>query len=193
MLFIFKNAIREIEQYFANTLSIRRMETREAAERGGERVARYDELLQFIRFCITGENHPIRLPAAPMYLDWIATAELEHGLTPKVENRFLGVVAIDGLPAESWAGILNSLDLMPLTYRWSSRFIFLDTEEARQRLERTRKKWQQKVRPFFDQLFQTQSRSVDQNAMAMVAETEDASIVAACRLRLLHAGDHSLR
>lgn len=42
---------------------------------------------------------------------------------------------------------------MPLTYRWSSRFIFLDAE-AKQRLERTRKKWQQKVRPFFDQLFQ---------------------------------------
>lgn len=78
-----------------------------------------------------------------MYLDWLATAELEHGLTPKVENRFLGVVAIDGLPAESWPGILNSLDLMPLTYRWSSRFIFLDAEEARAKLERTRKKWQQ--------------------------------------------------
>ena len=33
---------------------------------------------------------------------------------------------------------LNNLDLMPLTYRWSSRFIFLDAEEARQKLERTR-------------------------------------------------------
>jgi type IV secretion system protein VirB4 len=63
---------------------------------------------------------------------------------------------------------------MPLTYRWSSRFMFLDDQEARQKLERTRKKWQQKVRPFFDQLFQTQSRSVDQDAMLMVAETEDA-------------------
>ncbi|WP_026622189.1 type IV secretion system protein TrbE (plasmid) [Ensifer sp. WSM1721] len=182
VLLIFRNAIREIEQYFANTLSIRRMETREVVERGGERVTRYDELLQFVRFCITGENHPIRLPDAPMYLDWIATAELEHGLTPKVENRFLGVVAIDGLPAESWPGILNSLDLMPLTYRWSSRFIFLDAEEARQKLERTRKKWQQKVRPFFDQLFQTQSRSVDQDAMTMVAETEDAISQASSQL-----------
>ena len=47
---------------------------------------------------------------------------------------------------------------MPLTYRWSSRFMFLDPIEARQRLERTRKKWQQKVRPFIDQLFQTHSR-----------------------------------
>lgn len=182
VLFIFNNSIHEVEQYLGNALSIRRMETREASERGGERIARYDELLQFVRFCITGENHPIRLPDIPMYLDWVATAELQHSLTPKIENRFLGVVAIDGLPAESWPGILNGLDLMPLTYRWSSRFIFLDAEEARQKLERTRKKWQQKVRPFFDQLFQTQSRSVDQDAMTMVAETEDAIAQASSQL-----------
>ncbi len=178
----FKTAIREVEQYLSNTISIRRMETREVTERGGERIARYDELFQFVRFCITGENHPIRLPDIPMYLDWVATAELEHGLTPKVENRFLAVVAIDGLPSKSWPGILNSLDLMPLTYRWSTRFIFLDAEEARAKLERTRKKWQQKVRPFFDQLFQTQSRSVDQDAFAMVAETEDAIAQASSQL-----------
>ncbi len=178
----FLASIREVEQYLANVVSIRRMMTRETAERGGFRVARYDELFQFIRFCITGENHPVRLPEIPMYLDWLVTAELQHGLTPLVENRFLGVVAIDGLPAESWPGILNSLDLMPLTYRWSSRFVFLDTEEARAKLERTRKKWQQKVRPFFDQLFQTQSRSVDQDAMQMVAETEDAIAEASSQL-----------
>ena len=33
-----------------------------AEERDGTRVAHYDELFQFIRFCITGEN-------IPMYLD----------------------------------------------------------------------------------------------------------------------------
>ena len=61
-----------------------------------------DELFQFIRLCINRENHPIRLPDIPMYLDWLATAELQHGLSPMVENRFLGIVAIDGFPAESW-------------------------------------------------------------------------------------------
>lgn len=178
----FRRSIREIEQYLGNIVSVQRMQTRDVRERGGERSARYDELFQFIRFAITGENHPVRLPEIPMYLDWLATAELEHGLTPRVESRFLGVIAIDGLPAESWPGILNSLNLMPLTYRWSTRFIFLDAEEAKQRLERTRKKWQQKVRPFFDQLFQTQSRSVDQDAMSMVAETEDAIAEASSQL-----------
>lgn len=178
----FRTSVREVEQYLASILSIRRMETREVEERDGTRTARYDELFQFIRFCITGENHPIRLPDIPMYLDWLATAELQHGLSPMVENRFLGVVAIDGFPAESWPGILNSLDLMPLTYRWSSRFMFLDDQDARQKLERTRKKWQQKVRPFIDQLFQTQSRSINQDAAAMVAETEDAIAEASSQL-----------
>jgi type IV secretion system protein VirB4 len=178
----FETSIREVEQYLGNVISIRRMVTQEVEERGGFRTARYDELFQFVRFCITAENHPIRLPEIPMYLDWLVTAELQHGLAPRIENRFLGVVALDGLPAESWPGILNSLDLMPLTYRWSSRFIFLDEQEARAKLERTRKKWQQKVRPFFDQLFQTQSRSVDQDAMLMVAETDDAIAEASSQL-----------
>lgn len=178
----FQTSIREVEQYLSNVLSIQRMRTREVPERGGARVARYDELFQFVRFCISGENHPVRLPEIPMYLDWLVTAEYEHGLTPTVDGRYVGAVAIDGLPAESWPGILNSLDQMPLTYRWSSRFMFLDEIEAREKLEKTRKKWQQKVRPFFDQLFQTQSKSVDQDAMAMVGETEDAIAEAASQL-----------
>lgn len=85
----FRRSIREIEQYLGNTLSVQRMRTREVSEREGRRIARYDELFQFIRFAITGENHPVRLPDIPMYLDWLATAELEHGLTPRVENAFL--------------------------------------------------------------------------------------------------------
>ncbi len=73
-------------------------------------------------------------------------SELKHGLTPKVGNRLPWVWCDRRTAAESWPGILHSLDLMPLSYRWSSRFIFLDAVEARQKLERTRKKWQQKVR-----------------------------------------------
>jgi type IV secretion system protein VirB4 len=170
----FRRSIREFEQYMGNVVSIRRMVTQETEERGGTRIAKYDDLLQFARFCIVGENHPVRLPDIPMYLDFVVTAEFHHGLSPLVDNRYLAVVAIDGFPAESWPGILNSLDLMPLTYRWSSRFVFLDPIEARQRLERTRKKWLQKVRPFMDQLFQTNSGAIDQDAAMMVAETEDA-------------------
>jgi len=54
------------------------------------------------------------------------------------------VVAIDGFPLESTPGILASLDKLPIPYRWSTRFIFMDTEEAKGHLEAYRKKWKQK-------------------------------------------------
>lgn len=81
---------------------MQRIPDREVPEQDGARVARYDELFQFIRFAITAENHIPSGAEIPMYLDWLATAGLEHGLTPQVGGRFLGVIAIDGLPAESW-------------------------------------------------------------------------------------------
>lgn len=182
----FKTSIREFEQYMQNVVSIRRMVTQEVPDRGGYRVAKYDDLFQFVRFCLVGENHPVRLPEIPMYLDYLATAEFHHGLSPMVDGRYMQIVAIDGFPTESWPGILNVLDLMPLTYRWSSRFMFMDEIEATQRLERTRKKWIQKVRPFTDQLFKTNSGSVNQDALLMVGETEDA--IAAANSRLVAYG-----
>ncbi|MHB1110552.1 MAG: conjugal transfer protein TrbE, partial [Devosia sp.] len=56
----FQSAIREVEQYLTNVLSIRRMVTREVPEGPDGRIARYDDLFQFIRFCIVGKNHPMR-------------------------------------------------------------------------------------------------------------------------------------
>ncbi|MDR6671239.1 conjugal transfer protein TrbE [Rhizobium sp. 1399] len=182
----FRNSIREFEQYMQNVVSIRRMITQEVEDRGGYRVAKYDDLFQFVRFCLVGENHPVRLPEIPMYLDYLATAEFHHGLSPMVDGRYMQIVAIDGFPSESWPGILNVLDLMPLTYRWSSRFMFMDPLEATQRLERTRKKWIQKVRPFTDQLFKTNSGSVNQDALLMVSEAEDA--IAAANSQLVAYG-----
>jgi hypothetical protein len=71
----FRAAIREFEQYMASVVSIRRMVTRTLPEPETGRGVQYDELFQFIRFCLVGENHPVRLPAIPMYLDWLATAD----------------------------------------------------------------------------------------------------------------------
>lgn len=170
----FSDGIREIEQYLAGTLAIERMGARSVDDASSLRPARFDSLLQFIRFCISGQNLPVRLPDVGMYLDCLVTAQMEHGLTPRVDDRHVAIVAIDGFPAQSWPGILNMLDQMPLSYRWSSRFIFLDAQDARVRLEKTRRRWQQKVRPFLDQLFQTKGRSIDQDAASMVLETESA-------------------
>ncbi|TNW06846.1 conjugal transfer protein TrbE, partial [Xylella fastidiosa] len=63
---------------------------------------------------------------------------------------------------------------LPIEYRWSSRFIFLDHHEAVSHLEKFRKKWKQKMRGFFDQVFNTNTSHVDEDAVSMVTDASSA-------------------
>jgi type IV secretion system protein VirB4 len=96
------------------------------------------------------------------------------GVVPKVGRHFIQTVAIEGFPLESYPGMLAQLAELPVQYRWSNRFIFMDPHEAVAELEKFRKKWRQKIRGFFDQVFNTGSGAVDQDAVSMVADAEAA-------------------
>jgi hypothetical protein len=50
----------------------------------------------------------------------------------------------------------------------------MDTHEAVRHLDKFRKKWRQKIRGFFDQVFNTNTGSIDQDAISMVADAEAA-------------------
>ena len=135
----------------------------------------HDEFLRWVQRCVTGINQPVRLPAHPMYLDAvIGGQELWTGVIPKIGRQYIQVVAIEGFPLDSTPGLLTSLGELPIEYRWSSRFIFMDQHEAVRELTRYRRKWKQKVRGFLDQITNSQTGPLDQDAMAMVADAEAA-------------------
>lgn len=142
-------------------------------EDGSETV--YDNFLQWIQFCITGNNHPVILPRNPMFLDsLLGGQEMWGGVVPKVGKQFIQVVSIEGFPLESTPGMLNLLSELQGTYRWSSRYIFLDTHVAVSHLDKYRKKWKQKVRGFFDQVFNLNSNYTDEDALRMTQDAQDA-------------------
>lgn len=135
----------------------------------------HDEFLRWLQFCVTGLNHPVVLPRNPSYLDaLIGGQEFWTGVIPRIGRHFVQVVAIEGFPLESVPGILSVLAELPGEYRWSNRFIFMDGHEALSHLDKYRKKWRQKVRGFFDQVFNTSTGAVDQDALAMVGDAEAA-------------------
>ncbi len=135
----------------------------------------HDEFLRWVQRCVTGVNQPVLLPSNPMYLDAvIGGQELWTGVIPKIGHQYMQVVAIEGFPLDSTPGILTSLGELPIEYRWSSRFIFMDQHEAVRDLTRYRRKWKQKVRGFLDQITNSQTGPLDQDAMAMVADAEAA-------------------
>jgi type IV secretion system protein VirB4 len=140
------------------------------------RTQTFDELLRWLQFCVAGVNQPVVLPKNPMYLDAvIGGKELWGGVVPKIGRKFLQVVAVDGFPMESTPGMLTALAEQQCEYRWSTRYIFMDTHEAVAHLDRYRKKWKQKIRGFMDQMFNLNNGTVNQDAADMVADAEAAS------------------
>jgi type IV secretion system protein VirB4 len=170
----FKQECANIELRLSSVLRMERLRAnRELCETG--ELATYDRMLAWLNYCITGNGHPIRLPQNPMYLDaLIGGQELHTGVVPRIGKKFLQVVAIEGFPLESSPGMLTLLGELECEYRWSTRFIFMDTHEAASHLEKFRKKWRQKIRGFFDQVFNTSLGPVDQDAVSMVADAEQA-------------------
>ncbi len=170
----FKRVCVAMESRLSAAVKLIRLRGKEHVQEDGSSVI-YDDFLRWLQFCVTGINHPIVLPQNPMYLDLlIGGQELWTGVIPKIGRKFVSVVAIEGFPLESTPGILTALGEQPCEYRWSSRFIFMDPHEAVAHLDKFRKKWKQKIRGFFDQVFNTNSGAIDEDAVSMVADAQSA-------------------
>ena len=170
----FKRECASIESRLSAAVKLQRLRAHKFVTEDGSEVT-HDDFLRWLQFCVTGMNHPVQLPTNPMYLDAIIGGqEMWGGVVPKIGRKFIQAVAIEGFPLESTPGILTALGELPCEYRWSSRFIFMDTHEAVKHLDKFRKKWRQKIRGFFDQVFNTNSGPIDQDALSMVADAEAA-------------------
>ncbi|HAT3986280.1 TPA: conjugal transfer protein TrbE [Legionella pneumophila] len=166
----FKQSCRNFESRMSAGLHLERL----CAEKEADAPVQ-DNFLRHLQFCITGLNHPVNLPKSPIYLDaLIGGQELVTGITPKIGRKFIQCVAIEGFPMESYPGILTALTQLPVEYRWSSRFIFMDSHEAVAHFTKYRKKWKQKVRGFFDQVFNNHSGVIDEDALDMVKDAQSA-------------------
>ncbi|HEY6925245.1 MAG TPA: conjugal transfer protein TrbE [Steroidobacteraceae bacterium] len=170
----FRRQIDDFESALSSTLPLRRMRgLRRTDEAGREYIE--DELLQYLDFCISGVLRPVRLPTVPMYLDAVIGAHPFYGgIAPRVGDMYLAIVAIDGFPHDSYPGILHQLDSLGYEYRWSTRFIFLDPQQARSVINGVRRRWQQKQRGLKDQVFNTSTGAIDLDALEMTEDAQSA-------------------
>ena len=172
----FQNVLFEVEDALSNSLIMRRLQEKEIENEDGEKEV-YSDLLSHLQHCVSGELHPVRVPNTAMYLDAILCSEdFTGGIAPKLGNRHVVILAIDGLPQESWPMMLSSLDGLPITYRFSTRFICLDQVDAEKELEFYRKGWQQQVFKFLDKFFPNPNAKPNRDAQLMAQDAEDAKL-----------------
>jgi type IV secretion system protein TrbE len=101
-----------------------------------------EETLTYLHSCISTRRHRVRLPEVPMYLDAILVDEaLTGGLEPRLGKAHLRTLTVMGFPSATHPGILDELNRLAFSYRWSTRAITLDKTDAARVLTRIRRQW----------------------------------------------------
>ena len=138
----FKDRLLEIEGRLSSFLKIRRL-----ADRTDSQGILDSPLLGFLESCVSFDAHPIRFPEdePPAYLDArLGRHDFVTGFQPRVDRQHIMAIAVDGFPSVSFPGILDFLSRMPIRYRWSNRFIYLDPVQAEKIINSHRSRWSQK-------------------------------------------------
>lgn len=137
----FKSGIRDIQSRLSGVVKIRRM----VDSVDDDTYTVTSELLGFLEYCVTGTLRPFRMAEVPMYLDAVlGKHDFVTGFEPRVGKKHVVALGIDGFPGSSFPGILDFLSRLPVAYRWSNRFIFMDPDQAEKEINKYRSKWAQK-------------------------------------------------
>ena len=166
----FDSSLLELEDSLSSVLRMERL-----GETDDENGNLFSSLLSHLQSCVTGEKQLIRVPVAPMYLDAVlGGVDLIGGLQPRLGDRYLAALSLDGLPQESWPSMLAALDNLPIPYRYSTRFICLDQLDGTREINMYRKGWQQQMFRFLDMFLNNPNARINRDAQMMRDDAEEA-------------------
>ena len=85
-----------------------------------------------------------------MYLDAVlADTPLVGGLEPRLGKTGFQTISVLGYPGTGIPGILDAMNRLAVEYRWMTRYIPMDKEEAIKELTRYKRRWFSKRKGIF--------------------------------------------
>jgi type IV secretion system protein VirB4 len=170
----FEQTLQTIENQIGRPLGLRRMQSFSVLDNAGEEHLQ-DELVNYLNYCASGRVRGVMLPRHGAYLDaLISCQDTWPGDLPVIGQDYVGVVSIDGFPAESTANVVSALNTLGMPYRFTQRMIYLDPVDAKKEIEKYRNQWGQKVKGFVSVLFNTVDGPVNEFALDMKKEAQSA-------------------
>jgi type IV secretion system protein TrbE len=143
--------------------------------------------LTYLHGAISTKIHPVSVSETPIYLDaQLVDMPLFGGLSPMLGDRHLRTLTVLGFPNHTQPGLLDGLNHLDLSYRWVSRFISIDKEEATKTLTKIRRQWFSKRKSVTALL-----REVMYSQNAVLTDTDaDNKVVDADQALQALGGDH---
>ena len=167
----FEDTVQALGDSFSLVMKIKRMTyIADPANPLGGNV----ELLQAINACTNNRWHPIRVPSMPAYLDCLFARDTFNGKDLTYDHEYIKCISLANYPAGTFPGLLLDIQQMATSFRWSNRFIMTDQRESTGKIDTARRQWVQKIRSFVSQATGVKSDKVNQDAVSMVADLDNA-------------------
>lgn len=101
-----------------------------------------EETLTYLHSLISNTEQKVILPNPPIYLsNYISDTYVIGGLKPMLGKKYLRIISIAGFPAYTIPSFLEDINKLDIEYRWNTRYILLDKQEALSIMEKKRKEW----------------------------------------------------
>jgi type IV secretion system protein VirB4 len=98
--------------------------------------------LTYLHGTISDTRHPVAVPDIPAHLDAIlCDRQFLGGVDPKLGSQHLRILSVLGFPNATVPGLLDALNDLGFSYRWTTRWIGIDKTEAARNLSRLRRQW----------------------------------------------------
>jgi type IV secretion system protein TrbE len=115
-----------------------------------------DALCTYLHATVSNRIHPVQSPGIPIALDaYLADRPVISGIEPRIGNHWIGALTLTGFPRASTPGMLDTLNKLGISYRWVTRFIFLDKDESEKILVTLKRQWFSKRKSLFTLLKET--------------------------------------
>lgn len=137
------------------------------------------QTLTYLHATISPHRQRVAVPEVPFHLDvLLADSHLTTGLAPRLGEQHLRTLSVRGCPTSTWPGVLDDLNRLGFAYRWSTRFICLDKDEAEKELVRLRRQWFAKRKGVLallrEAIFQQESPLLDSDAANKASDADAA-------------------
>ncbi|VXC73080.1 conjugal transfer protein TrbE [Pseudomonas sp. 9Ag] len=137
------------------------------------------QTLSYLHSSVSTGRQVVAVPEVPFYLDaLLADRALTTGLAPMLGDHQLRVISVRGFPTSTWPGVLDDLNRLGIAYRWSTRFICMDKDEALAELTRLRRQWFAKRKGVMcllrETIFQQESPLIDSDAANKATDADAA-------------------
>lgn len=139
-----------------------------------------EETLTYLHSTISPKWHKVKFPTCvePYFLSEMLTdSHLLGGTDPILGNQHIRVVSILSYPGDTWPCIFDELNRLNFRYRWVTRYLFMNRQEAIKEVEKYQSGWNSKRESIGNKILKIIFKTPDdprQEDKTAISKAEDA-------------------